>query len=335
MMRKLALLLFLALPLVADPRIDEGTKLHDQGKYDEALAKYRAVLADDPTNDLARYEIALTLHAQGKFAECRDTIEPISKKKSDWQIRALAVLGNCLDGADDPRGAVAAYKRGLKIAPDDAGLLYNAAITQIRLNNPDEARKLLKKELTIRPDHASGHWALAKVLEHQGFRGPAVLAYLRMLSYELNTARSREAAQNVLALVGAGVTTSEDGKNINIVVDPKSRTEEGDYSGWYFMMALAAGSRNLEENEGKSEFERSLSVLNLSMAMLTENKPRSDWSAKNNLPLFLDLHKEELLNTFLGAAMFSLDLPGEAEWRKANEAQIEKLAGFLARYRSR
>ncbi|HEX6160126.1 MAG TPA: tetratricopeptide repeat protein, partial [Thermoanaerobaculia bacterium] len=317
-MRSLAaLLLFL---LADDPRIAEGIKLHDLGKYDEAVAQYRAVLADDPKNELATYELALTLDAQGNYPDCRATIEPLSKKKGRLQGAALTVLGNCLDRGGDPKAAAAAYKRGMKVAPDDPNLLYNAAVTHVGLGNLDEARKLLKKELILRPDHSSGHYALGQVFQNQGFRGPAVLSYLRMFAYELGTPRAKDAAQNLLALLGAGVTASQDGKDIQIMIDPSARSEEGDYGGWQMMMALAAAARDLGKNEGKSEFDKTRGQIHTSLMMLLETaKPGRDYTSRQNLPFFAALEKEKLLETYTAVVISPLDLPGEKAWAEANQ----------------
>ncbi|HEY0142019.1 MAG TPA: tetratricopeptide repeat protein [Thermoanaerobaculia bacterium] len=327
-----ALLLFL---LADDPRIADGIKLHDRGQYEEAVAQYRAVLADDPKNEMAAYELALSLEAQGKYPECRAAIEPLSKRKGSLQGPALTVLGNCLDGGGDAKAAAAVYKRGMKIRPDDPNLLYNYAVTLVRLGNYDEARKLLKKELTLRPDHASGHYALAQVFQHQGFRGPAVLSYLRMFAYELGTTRAKEASQNLVALLGAGVS-SADGKNVTITVDASPRTDEGDYGGWQMMMAFAAGARDLGDNEKKNEFDKTRGQIHTSLLMLLETADKGrDFTAKQNIPFFAALDKEKLLETYTAAAILPLDLPGEATWVEANRENLQKLAAFIAKYRSR
>jgi len=236
--------LLLAAPLFADAPalINEGIALYDAGKYDEAIAKFKAALGEDPSNDLAAYEMALTYHAKGDAAQCQATLEPRVRKKNPYAAQMHAILGNCYDIGGDPKRAIATYRKGLKIDGEDTQLLYNLAVTLTGQGEYDEARKLLKKELTIKPAHKSGHYLLGLVFEAQNFRTAATLSFLRFLSLEPSGERAKDAATRALALLGAGVEVKDE-KNINITIDPKSRTEEGDFKVVEMMMAMAARRR--------------------------------------------------------------------------------------------
>jgi tetratricopeptide (TPR) repeat protein len=106
----LALFFALAAPLLAQTSlVDQGIALYDAGKYDDALAKVRAALEQNPADDLAAYELAVA-------------------KKGRYRAPFLAILGNCLNGTGDTDAAIKPYRRGLKIAPDDTQQLYNLAV---------------------------------------------------------------------------------------------------------------------------------------------------------------------------------------------------------------
>jgi tetratricopeptide (TPR) repeat protein len=156
-------LILFALPLFAD--VDDARPRRHRaprsGRYDEAIAKYKAALAEDPSSALAGYELAYTYHAQNDTANCIATLEPRVRAKNPYLAQMYAILGNCYDVAGDPKRAIDAYRKGLKIDGDETQLLYNLAVTLASTGEQDEARTLLKKELTLDPAHRSGHYLLA------------------------------------------------------------------------------------------------------------------------------------------------------------------------------
>ena len=44
--------------------VDQGVQFHEQGQYDEAIAKYKEAEKKDPKNALVKYEMAFTYHAK-------------------------------------------------------------------------------------------------------------------------------------------------------------------------------------------------------------------------------------------------------------------------------
>ena len=333
-MKRIALVLFLAFPLFGDVKqlVDEGVKLYDDRRYDEAIAKFKAALAEDPASDLAAYELGLTYAAKGDNAQCIAVMEPrVKARKNEYLSAMYAVLGNCHDHAGDPERAIATYRKGLKVDANDPQLLYNLAITLAGRGDYDEARKLLKKELSLNPRHPGGYQALGGVLETQQFRIPAALSFLRFLSLEPTGDRAKEVATHVLALLGASVE-AKDKANITITLDPKPRKEEGDYSAVEMATAMAAAGEFLPENASKSEFERKRAALASALAIiveLAEAERGRDWAATQVVPFFSALHQRKLLDVFAGVALVSLHLPGMEEWGKANQAELDKYFAFM------
>lgn len=336
---QICLLLFvLAMPLVAqeDPRIVEGIALHDARKYDEAIAKYKAVLADDPANELAKYELALSYQAKGDHAQCRAVAEPLVETAAKYRLQLLTTLGNCLDAAGEPQKALEVYKRAMALAPDNPTLLYNYAVTLVGTNQISEARATLKKAVAARPSHTSSRYLLGRVFEAEGFRAPALLEYLRFLSLEPSTARAKDAAARTVALLNHGVERTGP-KNINITVDPKPRSEEGDFKGWETILALSAGARMGEENAKKSDFEANLDHLVVALLMLAESPGGIGpvYTATQNVPFFVELHERKLLEPFAAVALSSLQLKGSEEWRKLNEKKLADYQAFMAEQQKR
>jgi tetratricopeptide (TPR) repeat protein len=325
-MRKWAAVLALTvtLPLVADSakRIQEAVALYDAGKYNEAIAICKTVLAEDPSNASAAYELALTYTATGDFAACRTLIEPRLGTQGPLQAAMHVALGNCLDGAGEGDRAIATYRRGLKLAPNDHQLLYNLAVSLAARNKNDEARELLKRELRIRNDHGSGQLILAQIFAGQNFRAAAVASYLRFLSIEPQGERAKAAAQALLQLLGLGVER-KDVKNITVTIDPDSPKGEGDYSPLEMGMAMASAARFTDDGEKQTEFERTRSEVASVTSMLVEMAEGDNFTAMVNVPFFRVLYDKKLIDAFAAVAILSLNLPGRAEWLKGHEGDVQ------------
>ena len=324
--------LLVAVPLLADVKqlVNEGIALHDQGRYDEAIAKYNAALAEDPSSDLAAYELAFAYHAKGDFAQCKTILEPRVKTKNPYRVEMHGILGNCYDMGGDPARAIETYRRGLKIDGNDTQLLYNLAVTLTVKGDYDEARKLLKKELAINPNHRSGHYALAQVFDAQNFRVPATLSYLRFLSVEPSGERAKAAASRAVTLLGAGVERKDE-QNISITIDSNSRKEEGDFSATEMMMALAGATQSLPENENKSDFEKTLGHVITTLAMVVEGPDKKrNYTATQLVPFFRTLSDRKLLEAYAATAISSLGLAGGDEWRLAHADEIQAYMQFMS-----
>ncbi|HKR62445.1 MAG TPA: tetratricopeptide repeat protein [Thermoanaerobaculia bacterium] len=331
-----AVFVFAALPLLAQTvdvqqTIREGIALYDQRRYDEAIAKYKTVLAQEPSNVDAVYELGYTYQTKGDAAACIALLTPWSDKPTTQQSALRTILANCLDNAGRRDEAIALYRKTLEVEPNHPQLLYNLALTLSSGGDSelDEARALLKKELSaIRPNHASARYLLGRIFEVQQFRVPAILEYLRFLAIEPNGPRAKEAATRMLTLLNLGV--EKKGRNTNVTIDSNPRKEEGDYSTWAMMLAIASAARDLPEKPKRTDFERTRAQLYSTLMMFVESGPEghADYTATANFPFFAELQQRKLLEALSGAALLSLDLKGEDEWLKKNEKEVGELAAF-------
>src|SRR5438045_7875130 len=121
----LALLLAVQQPDDVAQKIDDAAHLVDAGKFGQAIAALKKIVAENPKNVTAKYELALAYAAKGDHARCRKTVEPLAAAEGRAQVDALVLLGNCLGGMGEHERALATYRKGLKLAPNDAQLLYN------------------------------------------------------------------------------------------------------------------------------------------------------------------------------------------------------------------
>ena len=330
-MRALLLFALLAVPIAADEtRIREAIALHDAGRYDDAIAIYKSILAEDASNTFAAYELALSLQAKGDHAQCIEVTKKHADAEGELQAGFLTTLGSCLDIAGKHDEAIATFRKGLALVPDEPMLLYNLGVTLWGQQQYAEARELLKKELTVWPAHPSGHYVLAQIFEKENFRAAAILSYLRFLALEPSSARSKDAAARALGLMSLGVTR-EGPKNVTVNVDAEARREEGDFSVWHMMLGLSAAARTLPEKRRKSEFELTHEQLASSLRMLIEARDDlgASYSARQNVAFFADLEENQVLDGYAAVALSSLNLKGGDRWLKKNDAAVQSYIAYI------
>src|SRR4051812_9254896 len=216
----IALLLAVQQPDDAALKIDAAAQLIDEGKFGEAIAALKKIVAAHPKNTTAKYELALAYAAKGDHARCRTMIEPLAAVEGRAQVDALALLGNCLGGMGEHERALAAYRKGLKLAPSDASILYNLSVALVKDEKLDEARQLLETDLRANPSDAVAHSLLADIFAAQGYRTPAVFSYLRFLALDPTSAEATGAAEHLRALLN----------DSKIDLKQNARKDEGDYS---------------------------------------------------------------------------------------------------------
>ena len=302
-------------------QIAEANALTDAGKFDDAIAKLQQVLTDDPADKTARYELGLAYGDKGDTKQCLATLEPIGNAAGPMQVAALTMIANCLDTAHDGKAAIATYRRALAIDRNDPEVAFNLGIALARNGGPyDEARELLKKHAIADPDHASGHYALAKVFEGMNFPIPALFSYLHFLALEPTGSRAADAAARVRLLMDAGVQKTA--KGANITIDPTASTAEGDYSAMAMILPITAASRGFKEKAKLSEFEQIREQLKTDVLLLSEAGKQTDYTATVNARFFEEMKKAKALDGFAAAALLTQKLPGTQEWSVAHEAEV-------------
>src|SRR5262249_24969911 len=147
------------------------------------------------------------------------------------------LVGGAYDSLGEPQKAIEAYKKGIQIVPDAAGLYYNMGVTYLEsLKNPDEARRALEKAVVLEPSQPEFHRMLGQVFQSNGYATPALLAFSTYLIQDPNGARALSAYGFWRALLRGGVETAQPSPSSGQMRTPPSspdgklaKTDEGDF----------------------------------------------------------------------------------------------------------
>jgi tetratricopeptide (TPR) repeat protein len=315
----LALLLAAQTPDEVLRQIDAATRLVDSGKVDEAITALKAIVTAHPDQAVAKYELALAYSAKGDPEHCRQLLETAGETPT-----VLGMLGNCYDDLGQRDKAIATYRRGLKLDPNDSQLTYNLAVTLAKGGNLDEARELLKTDTRANPWHSSGHLLLAKIFESQNFRVPAIFAYLHFLALDPGP-RAKDAATHLQALLNLGFEKTK--KGATITFDPNVPKEEGDYGGLTLFLGLSAAA---DKGEKRSDFEKARDQVASTIHLFTEEEREpSDYTAAVQKPFFASMEKAKLVDTFAAVAVTPLHLKGTDEWVKSHGKDLARYSEWI------
>ena len=143
----------------------------EQKKPDAALAHYRQVTGGEQYV-AARSRAAQILMQQGKADEARALLRDTRGNTPAERTQLVLAESQLLREAGRHNDAYIALDRALTAQPNDAELLYEAALTAERIGKPELLESHLKHLLTLKPNHAHALNALGYSLAERNVRLP-------------------------------------------------------------------------------------------------------------------------------------------------------------------
>ena len=162
-------LLIAALGLVSAAMIALALRLRAwrEGKRDEAIAEYQAVLKLKPNYAEAHHDLGVALLEEGKFDEAMAQLREALRIKPDY-AEAHYDLGNLLHKRGNVEEAVQAYREALRLKPDYPQAHYNMANDLSKLNRFDEAVAVIDRALEQGVTYCDTSPAYASSVDYYG-----------------------------------------------------------------------------------------------------------------------------------------------------------------------
>jgi len=308
--------------------IRRGNGLQVQGKLDEAMALYQAVLADSPDCVAAIEEVANVHLSKGDFAKAIEVATQGLAYSGNGVSSLYITIGSAYDDTGNAAKAIEAYQAG--IAADPNGLLYfNLALTLQRQGHDTDALDNLKHAAMLTPNHASTHLVMASLFARHGYLSQGLMALSRFLMLEPGSSRTGDAYRMWLSGWQGGVTIGADGKvNAQVRVPPDSA--EGDF----LQMDVAVGASRgavLATASGKPAAQLLVEQLNYWMLLLAKDDKPADRSAfawRYYAPFFAEVYRRGYVEPLAYWVSQRTNLPGVQEWI-ADAANRQRATEFM------
>lgn len=183
--------------------IDEGVALHDAGKYEEAVEKYKQVPENDTAYTLAVSEMLLSYNYLKQYEDAVKLGRKVLKENYDLYPMFYLNLGASLDELEYYDEAITNYDKILKKYPKNFLIQYNKGVAYLLSKRYKEAFEQFKLTLKLNPFHAKSHFQMASLALNEGKTTLGILA----LNGYLLIDPSSQAGNNVLSLLNEVCTS--------------------------------------------------------------------------------------------------------------------------------
>lgn len=323
--------------------IEAGIKLHDAGKYDEAIAKYEEVLKLSPSNMTALYELAYSFAANKEYEKSLAAATHGTEYQSPELPLFYDLLGGAYDSLNEPQKAIEAYRKGIQIVPDASMLYYNMGVTYLEsLKNPDEARHAIEKAVTLDAGQPEFHLMLGQVLQSNGYAAPAFLAFSTYLILEPNGPRALSAYGFWRAILRGGLemgrSAAPDPQMRTAPASPDAKpakTDEGDFREFEAAITKSEQTVIAEMDRGAEELPPLVAQVKQLLAMLAQRAPESDrarFASSYYVPFFAEMNARNFVEPFIYWSMQRAPVSGVRDWLTTHQAEVREFVAWSRGY---
>ena len=339
MKKSIALILAIATTLFAAPKVskaeavknlvDQGVQFHEQGQYDEAIAKYKEAEKKDPKSALVKYEMAFTYHAKRDLDKSLTYARAATKLKTDGiEENLYSLLGTVYDDKGMPDSALAVYREAFAKVPNSFNIPYNASITYMRMNNADSAYAWIKRSINNSRVHEGSHYYMGFLASQMG-KWPQFYAYTM---YSTFISKKAEIIRDNLSRLYGRTKSFVFVKNKKVEMNtPKIKQADSDSTvNNEFLLAIQTmlvtdtlGKRKLYDPDSTSaqQTEFLIHILEKTIKLVAFTDEINDPIQR----FYQGLIRESLVEAFIYSLCEPIDRPTFAQWLIKNRTEQARL----------
>ncbi|MFN7916494.1 MAG: tetratricopeptide repeat protein [Vicinamibacterales bacterium] len=319
----------------------EAIDLHDKGEFDQAIAKYKAILEKSPTTVAVLYELAYSYLGKKDFAQAMTTARTGAEFKSDLLPMFYDIMASSLDGQGKPEQAVEMYRKGIAIVPPGAAaqLYHNMAVTyRESLKKPVEAREALQKATALDPLQPDANLLLGQLFQTAGYPTPAFLALSTFLLVDPAGGQALPGYGLWRSVLKGGAATNPDGSPAPpgmMRPAPPSKTDLGDFRTFDAQLAPAFAAFSRKLDGGTPEVEALIEQVDQLLGTLpvTPSGPAAQSFVNTHyVPFFVELKRRNFVEPFVYWASQRAPVPGVIDWLKGNEPRVRTFLEWASNY---
>lgn len=181
--------------------LEEAVAFHESGRLEEAVARYRKLIARDSGNAEICNNLGLALQRLGSLDEAIACFRRSLSLKPDLAA-AYANLGSALEEQGDLEGAAACCEEAFARDPGLVDAQYNLGVVRSAQGKPEAAERAYRATLLLRPDHVAARINLGNVLRRRGDLEEAAACYRQAIALKPDCAEAHVNLGNVLTEQG-------------------------------------------------------------------------------------------------------------------------------------
>lgn len=144
-----------------------GVAMFQHGYLAQAAASFLEVIAANPNNADAYYNLGTLKLGQNDFAQARQYLETTVRLKPDYP-EAWNNLGMLAAQAGDPNEAIRDFQKSLALRPEYGTALLNLGNVYRRQQKFEEAQKCFDQAIRIQPDDAEVNYSFGMLYAQRG-----------------------------------------------------------------------------------------------------------------------------------------------------------------------
>ncbi len=306
--------------------IDEGIKLHDAGKYKEAIAMYRKVNRSDTNYVRALYECALSCSADSQFNAAIDLCKLAMQQKTDMDRMPDVVTeyGSLLDIIGQPEKSIYIFDSALAHYPAHIPLYLNKGTTLLGIKKNKEAEAVFQQAIMIDPYSSSCHykWAIAEL--RQGKLVPAMYGFINCLLVSPNGRYSN----NCISLLSSISKNTDD---IKEYTDNKTEETPDEYR---LVEKIIQSKIALDKNYKPiialdDQISRQIQVL-LEKASYAEDS--KDFAMQYYLPVYKNIFTEGKFEELINHIFSGVNIASIQEYNKKRKKEVQAMIDEVVVY---